>query len=503
MGLNALRRARRELTHRTRRVIMNNDGDDVFLAREATPESFWAERCSGLEGSHVDAVFYSTTINFALHSHDCRCAEVCDRVDEMLLPRNHARELISRGRDNLQLIVDFCHANAMEAFWSLRMNDTHDNWYPRMQSEFKRRHPECLLFQPGDVGRPRQGLVEPHMNATAVDYGRQEVRDLQFEIIQDVCERYDVDGIELDFLRQPIFFRPTLDGLPVEPEHVAVMSDFVRRVREMTETVGQERGRPLLIACRVPNTLACGRAVGLDVERWLAEDWVDLAVASVEHAPFTGDLGEMVALGHRHDKPVYACLSVGGDTERWIGAAMNAWGAGADGIYTFNQFNAHLPIWRIIGDAQAMERMDKVYAADRGACRTWEHVVPQEGRLPVSLPDGEGCCIRLPVGDDMAGSAARGESPSLLITAKVEHLTWRDQVEFRLNDALLDTEVVYATEGVSPAACGTFLLRARPERACLRKGDNTLQAVVRELSPPRETAPALSELELHVRYGGQ
>ncbi len=205
---------------RRRRIIMNNDGDDVFSAPQATPESFWAQRCSGLEGSHVDAVFYCTTANFALHTHDSRCAEIYDVSDEILFSSSRALDFISQGRDNLQLVVDFCHANEMEAFWSLRMNDTHDNWYPALQSEFKRRHPEFLLFQPADVGRPRQGLVESHMNATAVDYGHQDVRDLQFEIIRDVCERYDVDGIELDFLRQPIFFRPTLDGLPVEPEHV-------------------------------------------------------------------------------------------------------------------------------------------------------------------------------------------------------------------------------------------------------------------------------------------
>ena len=253
----------------------------------------------------------------------------------------------------------------------------------------------------------------------------------------------------------------------------------------------------------MPNTPACGLAVGLDVDTWLAEDLADLIVASVEHAPFTGDISEIVALAHAHGKPVYACLSVVGDTERWIGAAVNAWNAGADGIYTFNQFNPHLSIWHILGDPQKMAAMDKVYAADWRNCRTWEHVVPQEGRLPVSLPNGEERGIRLPVGDDVAAADARGDSPRLLMTITVEHLTWRDGVEFRLNGTLLDTEVFSATEGLSPAACGTFVFGARPQPVCVRRGYNTFQAVVRRHYPPPAESPALSELELRVRYGRQ
>ena len=501
--MDAWTKTRERAIARRRRIIMNNDGDDVFRAREATPESFLAERCSGLEGSHVDAIFYSTCVNFGVHSHDSRCAQIYDIEDEVICPRNHAREFIRQGRDNLQMIIDFCRANGMEAFWSLRMNDTHDNWYPFFLMEFKRSHPELLLFQPSDVGRGRQGLVEPHMYATAVDYGREEIRDMQFEIIRDVCERCDVEGIELDFLRNPILFRPTMEGLPVEQEHIDIMSSFLRRVREMTERVGRSRGRPLLIACRVPNVPALARNIGLDVELWLREDLIDILVASLEDAPFTGDLSEIVALGHGHGRPVYACLSVPGDTDKWIAATMNALNAGADGIQTFNEFNPHWPIWRILGDPAAMARMDKTFAVDNKDYRTKEHVVPREGRLPIELPAGRAQRIRLPVADDAAACAARGDGPRLLITIKVERLTWRDKVEFRLNGTLLDTEVFYATEGISPAACGTFMFHARPEPARLIKGDNILQAVVRRPAGPVQGDSAISEVELHVRYCGQ
>ena len=47
--MDAWVKARKQATARQRRIIMNNDGDDVFSTPQATPESFWAQRCSGLE----------------------------------------------------------------------------------------------------------------------------------------------------------------------------------------------------------------------------------------------------------------------------------------------------------------------------------------------------------------------------------------------------------------------------------------------------------------------
>lgn len=53
-------RQRRELAHRQRRVILNNDGCDALYFpsdREPTAENFLALRTSPLADSHVDAVF--------------------------------------------------------------------------------------------------------------------------------------------------------------------------------------------------------------------------------------------------------------------------------------------------------------------------------------------------------------------------------------------------------------------------------------------------------------
>jgi hypothetical protein len=85
------------------------------------------------------------------------------------------------------------------------MNDVHegDTDYPYMMPEWKKKHPECLL------GTPQRAppAIGDSRAWCAVDYGRAEVRELAFRTIEEVCHRYDVDGVELDFFRHPFLFK--------------------------------------------------------------------------------------------------------------------------------------------------------------------------------------------------------------------------------------------------------------------------------------------------------
>ena len=123
----------------------------------------------------------------------------------------------------------------MEVFWSLRMNDGHDS-YPmgyRHQHDhdlalFKREHPEYLMGEPEDWEKYSDGL---RRSWSHLDFKYPEVREHIFALIQEVSQNYDVDGIEMDFFRTPLYFTPTLDGVPVEEQHVEMMTDFMRRVQ--------------------------------------------------------------------------------------------------------------------------------------------------------------------------------------------------------------------------------------------------------------------------------
>jgi len=111
----------------------------------------------------------------------------------------------------------------------------------------------------------------------------------------------------VDFFRQLTCFKSAAWGQPVTQEERDMMTELLRRVRIMTEEVAQERGRPLLIAVRVPDCPEFSRALGLDWEQWLQEDLIDLLIVGgyFQLRPWQ----DAVELGHQYNVPVYPCLS--------------------------------------------------------------------------------------------------------------------------------------------------------------------------------------------------
>ena len=114
----------------------------------------------------------------------------------------------------------------------------------------------------------------------------------------------------------------------------------------MTEAQAARRGRPLLIAVRVPDSVGFAREIGIDFPKWLEEDLIDILIGGCYHhfEPWE----TMVAMAKRHDAPFYACLSnsrldnpafpgCNQDDAVWRGEAWRAWQAGVSGIHPFNR----------------------------------------------------------------------------------------------------------------------------------------------------------------------
>ncbi len=348
-----MRQDRREAAHTKRRVIMNNDGNDARTTdQERTVENFLLNRTSPLVGSQVDAIFYCTGV-FNFYTHRSEETELRGHGDKDSV--DWAWELTKLGTDSLETITKFGHGHDMEVFWSMRMNDTHDSADDALLGKWKQAHPDYLMGVKADRFRYGGGRW------SAVNYGKPEVREKVFRIFEDVCTRYDVDGIEMDFFRHPVYFKPQMTGDPVTQTHCDQMTGLLRRVRAMTEEVGLARGRPMLIAVRVPDSLGYAKGIGLDIEQWLEEGLVDIVTGGgyFHFEPWEN----LVALGKRHDVPVYACLSGsrvvspsqpgegGVDAGAlWHAEARQAWDAGISGIYLFIVFNPKSSLFRTLGD---------------------------------------------------------------------------------------------------------------------------------------------------------
>ncbi|NLE36830.1 MAG: family 10 glycosylhydrolase, partial [Pirellulaceae bacterium] len=362
-SLEHIRQARKQAASRTRRIIFNNDGNDGRTSPDEprTHENFLGKRTTALAGSQVDAIFYCTGL-FNLYTHHSKESE--PRVYREGNVVEWGWELGNKGPDSLETMVRFGHQHGMEVFWSMRMNDCHDSTMPRNLSQWKKDHPECLMGKKGvrfKAGGNRW---------SALNYAVPETRDKVLRILTDVATRYDVDGLELDFFRSPIYFLPQMHGQPVTREHCDMMTDLLRRVRRMADEQAARRGRPMLIAVRVPDSVEFARAMGLDLVRWLEEDLVDLMAVTCLFRLNPWETS--VALGHKHGVPVYASLSESRfkDEEAkalrhtepcYRGRALEAWAAGMDGIYIFNFDDVQSELWNELGDPEKLLAREHLY----------------------------------------------------------------------------------------------------------------------------------------------
>jgi hypothetical protein len=492
--MDAFTQRRKELAHRKRRIILNNDGCDALYFpkdREVTPESFLALRTSPLAGSQVDTVFYcSISAGFSNFTHHTKVGHVLTRQvgDELEVAgmTNIAQPLIDQGTDPLKLVADWCHGSATECFWSMRMNDTHDaahrpnKPYP-LFPPLKLEHPEYLVGSLDNV--PKYGPW------SSVDYGRPEIRDLAYRFIEEVCRNYEVDGIEMDFCRHLCYFKSVAYGGEASDAERGMMTDLLRRVRAMTDEVGRQRGRPILIAIRVPDSVDYCRAVGLDLERWLADGLTDLLVGGFYFQ--LNPWESLVELGRKHGVAVYAGLDesrVRGDakpfsrnsTETYRARAARAWQAGVDGLYLFNYFNPKGGFLREIGDPETLRELDKTYyatvrngnpnayLADGRRFQTIPILAPDS---PLGIRNGEAATVDLRVGDDLNAAKAAGLAPTVALHLQAPAA---EQLSVRLNGAKLAT----------PKQAGLWTEFA-VDPGLLKQGANSVQLTAVPTQPPK------------------
>ena len=186
-GPSRVERARKQAVANRRRVIFNCDAGRLWMKGTGTPEGFLAPRIKPLVGTHVDTIFLDI-ISAEGPVYDSKVQPIYGIAQGRdALP--NLKALIEAGHCPLRIVTDFAHHNGMEAFASIRMNDVHDSFIEANLATWKKEHPEMLVDKTGS-------LPTMQLYVTAMDFAHQAVRDRRFEIIEEVCGRYDVDGID-------------------------------------------------------------------------------------------------------------------------------------------------------------------------------------------------------------------------------------------------------------------------------------------------------------------
>ena len=234
----------------------------------------------------------------------------------------NVRHLVKTAGGPLTALAGLCREAGMELFPRVRMN-SHYDIDPASPSygRLRREHPELLIGRQGE--QIPEGGIEWGIK-TGLNYAFPEVREYMYSIITELFERFEVDGLELDFMRHPALFR-TEEAF----QSAYLMTGLVRRVRERMREVGSSRGRTIRLAVRVPPTLADSKRVGLDVAEWIADGLVDVVVVGGGFIPFETSVDEFAAAAEGTGIQVYGCAvrvpptladskRVGLDVAEWI-----------------------------------------------------------------------------------------------------------------------------------------------------------------------------------------
>lgn len=200
-------------------------------------------------------------------------------------------QFVLDGGDVVQVFIDRCRQKQQAAFISLRMNDAHHKEFSDPKpgdkpgssigmsvTKFYVEHPEYRL-KPGSLRGA--DLVQ--------NWAVPEVRAQKMALIRELCENYDLDGLELDFLRFYSYFRPEETSLE---QRRAIMTAFVREVRTLmnqTARIGKRRW----LCARVPCHLPALNVLGLDLKALVAAG-LDMVNAS-EHY-FTTQQHDLAAI---------------------------------------------------------------------------------------------------------------------------------------------------------------------------------------------------------------
>jgi hypothetical protein len=475
------------------RVIFNCDGHAVFKDASGDLDR-WIQNLFGpLENGHVDALFWCDGAGGNTANYDSRVLELTGERIGKVDP--HLKRMIAEGNDPPKVVVREAKKRGIDVFYSFRINDIHDALRPPADSvelpTFKVANPEWL------IGEKRYGNVTSF--STALNFAVQEVRDLKFRVIEEIFQKYDFDGLEIDFLRSPPYFLPGQ-----EPDNAPILTQFLKRVRKHLDRCALERGRPVPLAVRVDESLEACRLDGFDVPEWLEEGLIDYLILG--SGVIDIEVEEFKRLAEPAQVPVYPCLygwpSKYSPIPRRLaaGLALVYWNQGADGIYLFNWFpharnnseasGAYMTeLLKQLGDPDTVRANQRqlMFAADRGRPHkeyphNWMHCV-----LPAELPDGSGLDVPIRVGEDFRKAPA---APSITLRLEVEHLQAGDVLEVTLNG-----EPVH---GLQPD--GTQVLTAPLKPIQLKQGRNQVTLGVAERSPKSAAARTVTALEIHVTF---
>jgi hypothetical protein len=517
----ALSTAHRAALDRPRRIIVEYDANDPVELIGSDFDAWLEFRFAFADQpeSQIDSIMWE------LHPSSDVVAYQSD-----LLPYTERRDLRrwrDAGIDWLARSIEATRQRGIEVWWTHRISEVDLNADNQLEmqtlSPLKAEHPDWTL--PSWWWQGMWNLDSPGLRAHKVA----ELREL--------AARYDLDGIQVNFARH-------LPVLPVGRQWQlrAGPTDLMRQLRNALQEVAAARGKPILLAAKVPETIAGCRQDGLDVVTWAQEGLVDLLslgsrtltqnVATFRDALGAAHVKLCPCFDDHHASDAYRHAPI----EVLRGVFGNWLKQGADGVETFNWSNAppayyaahgisamnasaaHEVAYREVGDLATLRGKDRTYVVERRGVFPWSEGYfcrNEHFDLPLKLAnDGTESAVSLRVDGTVAHAA--GCSIAVVLYA----MQPGDRVGVWLNDVALGTPLrgdahqdpQLFSPGPQPVAGAVAHLTPDPEQRLtlltfsapldqFRDGVNQLRLTVAVRGPfPIGADLQVEKIEAHFRY---
>ncbi len=322
-----------------------------------------------------------------------------------------AWKLDQAGIDPYALWIARARKHGISPWLSMRMNDIHnvDDERSFIHSEFWRQHPEYR--------RVPYRFME--WADRAFDYGRAEVREYHMSLIRELVERYDFDGLELDWMRFGFHFRPGH-----EAEGAELLTQFTAEVRRLLTKWQRKRGHRIRLGARVPSRPQTALGLGMDAVTWARQGLVDMLVVTPFWATAETDIPIETWKGLLHDtrvtlaaglevlvRPHPGAAASPNSLQTVRGAASAMLDRGADRVYLFNYMDSDTAMEGLddyptllrecgsLGTLAGKARRHVVTYAD-----TWAPGEPRAQALPSQPGAGQWVAFRVATGPKPSAS---------------------------------------------------------------------------------------------------
>jgi hypothetical protein len=454
-----------------RRPVLYN-GDDSWIY-ECTPQEMDPSDLEGIVNRLADAkvTIFSNTFYYGGHClYDTQVGErfgqdharTANNPDYLYDPPtgrfariaafkmvDDFERILASGNEPLKVLINASHKRGLKFLACLRMNDLHRFWDATLCQNVQhpprpvREHPEFAM-------KRSDGTLIGGM-----DFQYPEVRDFVFKPMQELATNYDVDGLELDWMRWVQMFSETVP----KAKRIAVMTEYHRQIRRMLDEVGKKKGKHLLLSIRVPQTLEECDTWGFDVATYAREGLIDILCPSdfmvldphMELDPFLRfTRGTKVMLLPSLHAPTGDKSGLA-STEIFRAVAHSYYEQGADGLSVYNWFHpleVNLPenyaALSEFGDPDELARKPREYLFNPmwGRETPTGRLIDYEAVVSRSAPGKREVCPLL-LKEDFSKVRAT-------LKMKVENLTLEDEIRIDVNGEplnLAQAETSYNREG--------------------------------------------------------